>query len=732
METLIRQFDIVIATDLRFPGGNSSSTAEEIRAQSAAGYRTGLLHVPSPIVKVSRAFNRRLVDLVHEGQAELLMSGMAVQTKLLVVRHPTVLANLRPSEYPIEAQHRVIAVNQIGQIGDRILYDPEALAPEFEASYGPTTWAPISPVIRESLMPYHRSIDIATDDWFNIIDVDEWYLARDGVRGVPVIGRHGRDHELKWPTSAEDLRAAYPAGDEFRIRILGGADTPTQVLGELPGNWEVLPYDLDGPKEFLRTIDFFVYFHHPELREAFGRTIFEALASGAIAVVPPDYEPLFGSACLYAKPEDVRELVRTYSADRVKYGEQSRRGADFARAKFGHRIHRARVEALIGPPAEIPTAVAASSAARSSRKTLLFMSSNGAGVGHVTRLMAMASRASSEFQPVVFTLSQGIRWVEQAGFPVEYLPSQRYLARDRPNAFWNKMLQHRLEQLIEIYSPAGIIFDGTQPYRGLLDTFIAHPEITAVWSRRGMWRPHITKNLRGLSEHFDMVIEAGEIAGAYDQGVTRKFQKFATVVDPITFLDRDDLLTRDDARAALGLDLHRPAVLVQLGAGNINDTTGILNAAVMTLAEDESYQIRIARSAIAGRLDDVPGVSWVDAYPLSKYFNAFDFVVGAAGYNTFHELVGFGIPSVLVPNAATEVDDQAARARFAKAKRAALVAEEDRPDQMRAAVRDLMRPEVRERMRRALEKLQPRLNGADAAMRAFEQAVDDNLRRAAR
>lgn len=716
-----REFDIVIATDLRFPGGNSSSTGEEIKAQVAAGYRTGLLHVPSPVVRVTRAFNSRLVDVAREGQVELIPQGVQVRTKLLVIRHPTVLPNLVPALYPIESERRVVVVNQIGQVGDRVIYQADQVGPEFEARYGPTVWAPISPVIRKSLEPHADSITIAADDWFNIIDVDEWYRPRVRPGSPPIIGRHSRDHEMKWPASADDILAAYPPGEEFEVRVLGGAQSVQQVLGEVPPQWEVMPYAVDGAREFLRNIDFFVYFHHADLREAFGRAIFEALASGAVAIVPEEYESLFGTACIYAEPHEVQEIIRAYVAGEASYQEQSARGVEFARAKFGHHIHRSRISALIGPPAERADGIRASSRRVRERRRLMFMSSNGAGVGHLTRLMAMARRASPEFQPVIFTLSQGIRWVEDSGFPVEYLASQRYLAGDRPNVYWNRLLQHRLEHLIDLYDPVGLIFDGTQPYRGLLDTFEAHPEIAAVWSRRGMWRPHITKNLKGLSEHFDLVIEAGEIASSSDRGITKAFQKYSTVVDPITFLDADEILLPSEARAQLGLAPDQPTALIQLGAGNINDTSSLVNAAVTTLAEDPRFQIRIARSAISGRLDSIPGVEWVDAYPLSKYIHGFDLVVGAAGYNTFHELIGFGVPSVIVPNTATEVDDQVGRAEFARASGAAFVAHDI--DEMREAVQRLMRVEERDRMRAALGRLRPERNGAIAAIAAYEEAV---------
>ena len=46
------------------------------------------------------------------------------------------------------------------------------------------------------------------------------------------------------------------------------------------------------------------------------------------------------------------------------------------------------------------------------------------------------------------------------------------------------------------------------------------------------------------------------------------------------------------------------------------------------------------------------GSSRLDAtFPMSRYFRAFDLAVAAAGYNAFHELIAFGVPTLFVPMA---------------------------------------------------------------------------------
>ena len=53
-------------------------------------------------------------------------------------------------------------------------------------------------------------------------------------------------------------------------------------------------------------------------------------------------------------------------------------------------------------------------------------------------------------------------------------------------------------------------------------------------------------------------------------------------------------------------------------------------------------------------------------YPNSQYFNGFDAVIQAGGYNSFHETRAFGLPALFYPNMETGMDDQLARCLIAE------------------------------------------------------------------
>ena len=79
----------------------------------------------------------------------------------------------------------------------------------------------------------------------------------------------------------------YPTDGRWHFRVLGWGPDVEASMGGVPDHRDVLPFDAMSPRDFLAELDFFVYYHHPNLVEAFGRTILEAIASGLPAVLPP-------------------------------------------------------------------------------------------------------------------------------------------------------------------------------------------------------------------------------------------------------------------------------------------------------------------------------------------------------------------------------------------------------------------------------------------------------------
>lgn len=295
------------------------------------------------------------------------------------------------------------------------------------------------------------------------------------------------------------------------------------------------------------------------------------------------------------------------------------------------------------------------------RPTVLLVSSNGAGMGHLTRLLSYARRMPDDVRRVVLSLSQAVPAVGREGLAWEYLPSQGATGL-RPAA-WRAMFAERMTEALHRLDPDVLVFDGTHPYAGLDVALAAHPRTRAIWSRRGMWQPGRNAHQLDKAAWFDVVLEPGDLARPADRGETRA-DATSVVVDPVTLVDRDQLSDRATARAALGLPADGAMALVSLGAGNINDTDDEVGAAAAALRA-RGIGVCVTAPSIAERAYDGAGVHLVRHFPLSEHFAAFDLCIAAAGYNSFHESLRLGVPTAFVPNAATSLDDQAGRAGYA-------------------------------------------------------------------
>ena len=710
-------YDVAILCDFRYPGGTSASIAAEVHAQAEAGLSTVLVHVPSPHQSKDRPFSPRIVECLRDGLAELATPGVPVAARLLVIRQPRIFTRDLSTIPRITAGRTIMVINQApGDVENPArYYDFADVSERVHRYFGSAIdWAPISPQVREHVRRVAPEAPLAAADWHEIIDVADWWTDRDTPVGrLPVIGRHGRADPVKWPRAAAEILQAYPDADDLKVRVLGGGELALKRLEYRPANWEVVPFGAEEPEKFLRTIDFFVYFHDPDLVEAFGRTILEAMASGVPVIIGEHFRPIFADAALYTTPSGVQALVRELYADRDRYRDVVARAREFVEERFGHLSHLTRLAehgiraqiALPGPRIAHPRAGVAP------KRRVLMLSDNGAGLGHLSRLMAIARRLPDDMEAVIATQSYGASVCHQEGFLTEYVPSRKVLAATRTR--WTAFLRDRLRHLIELHAPQVVAVDSV-PHDGIVEAVADHPEVTWVWVRRAMWRRGVGANWIERGCAFDAILEPGEFASAADEGPTVADRAAAHTVAPITFLDGPELLDADVARRELGV-ADGPTALLQLGAGNINDISSPVARMARCLME-QGFQLVLCESTIAtAPLPRIPGAHVVKVYPVSRYLRAFDLVVSASGYNSFHELIGFGVPSVLVPNTRTGLDDQVARARFAAAAGAALIIEDPASDEVERVLAQAVRPDVRAGLARRCAEVGFGNGGAEAA-----------------
>jgi UDP-N-acetylglucosamine:LPS N-acetylglucosamine transferase len=170
------------------------------------------------------------------------------------------------------------------------------------------------------------------------------------------------------------------------------------------------------------------------------------------------------------------------------------------------------------------------------------------------------------------------------------------------------------------------------------------------------------------------------------------------------------------------------ALLVQLGGGNNFDMRLSRDLVLRHLGGRQDVEVVLAdwKIATTPHPPDLPdNVRSFSTFPISRYLNAFDATVSAVGYNSFHEATAAGLPAIYVPNENPSQDDQLARAEFAARRGFALLARQQQPEALIAALEAVLDPQRRTSMRLAAGRVSSE-NGALAAARLVTQLAFTN------
>jgi len=347
------------------------------------------------------------------------------------------------------------------------------------------------------------------------------------------------------------------------------------------------------------------------------------------------------------------------------------------------------------------------------KRCMVFFPTNGVGLGHFTRLFAVAKRVREQdpdVEIVFVTTMAALHLLESEGIPSYHLPGS-YMFNDMTSAEWNAITEELLATVFEIHRPSVFVFDGAFPYRGMLNAIKNRTGLTNVWLRRGAFKKGGTKIPVDSIEHFHHILRPGDSVETTVEEID--FSTPVMQLNPILLAKPEDLLSREEARLRLGLPTDATAVYLQLGAGKINDIEGQLDMAIRLLNEHENVHMVVGESIIGDRLK-LKGerVRIIRDYPNSLLFNAFDFAIMAGGYNSYHEAIAFALPTLFIPNLDTGMDDQFARVKAGESSNACLVLEELTENAFNKSIANMVELVQREKMREACALLKVE-NGAE-------------------
>jgi UDP-N-acetylglucosamine:LPS N-acetylglucosamine transferase len=365
------------------------------------------------------------------------------------------------------------------------------------------------------------------------------------------------------------------------------------------------------------------------------------------------------------------------------------------------------------------------------KPTIILATSNGVGMGHLARASAVAHALKEVANPIIVSMAGGIAEIPAImGIRCEYIPGKdrMWMTRDK----WDIYLRDRLLALVEETNAKVLSFDGVVPYPGIIAAKNANLDLKLVWVRRGLWQKKPQRFVLGLqSAMMDKVIEPGDIARSYDFGPTAN-RKDSVLTSPVSLFRKEDALTREEARKALGLDLNRPTALVQLGTGD-SDVNEKMTAALSGLLGWKDLQVILTKAPLDKDGNSLApeglDLKVVRYFPLANVLHAFDAAICATGYNGVHELLPAQIPTVFVSNI-RGTDDQEARARWCNDFGFALRADQADLADITEKVKMLQDPEIRQRLSLKCAELPETSGGDEIAAMLYKLATEEAPKKA--
>jgi len=349
---IYREFysDICIITDLRLPGGNASSTLDEIDFFLSINKKVFVIDCPSA-AKAGETISTKYYK--YNSICELFYNIDFVKTDLLIIRAPAIIETGRFQSLI----KKIVSKKAIFVLNNSILTPKNNTVYSFSDLENTMAGLdsqikkifPLGPAIRNELMRlgHSKSKLLSSYDWPPTFKSESFpFNPKYRIAKPYVIGRHGRDGREKWLEDEQQLRLAYPSSSSFHVKILGGAFKAEKILGSIPENWTVYPFGSMEPKEYLSKLDAFVYFPHSRLNEAFGRTIMEAIFAGVPCILPHRFKETFENMAFFCEPADVTGVVERLSFHQEKRINFLTLVRDFAVSNFDSKALLKRIKQL--------------------------------------------------------------------------------------------------------------------------------------------------------------------------------------------------------------------------------------------------------------------------------------------------------------------------------------------------------------------------------------------------
>jgi predicted glycosyltransferase len=291
---------------------------------------------------------------------------------------------------------------------------------------------------------------------------------------------------------------------------------------------------------------------------------------------------------------------------------------------------------------------------------------NGSGLGHLTRLCSILRWLRRYLyllgikpQIYLLTSSEGIQLASQEGFATFKIPSKTV-------AQLGKLVKEDYLRLARqwIWHSIGLI----NPDLLIVDTFPCGTfgELYQILDSV----PKKVLILRSVKPEFAEEADIYSFLPYYDRIIIPKEYELPSldcdeikdrldIVGPIFLRQREELLSRREARKILGIPEGKQAVWLSAGGGGDTQAEYLLNHLAKQLESYHHLHLVIG-AGILYRGTPIRGenITWLNDPLAVNLFPGIDWAISAAGFNSYYELLHVGVPTAFYSQSKTADDQQ--------------------------------------------------------------------------
>ena len=339
-------------------------------------------------------------------------------------------------------------------------------------------------------------------------------------------------------------------------------------------------------------------------------------------------------------------------------------------------------------------------------KRIVCYAINGAGMGHVTRLLGVArwirrivSFLDEQPPEILFlTSSDASDMLADSRFAAFKIPS-KIVARSSglDKLEYRRLAKQFVWHTLGVFAPDLLVVD-TFPSGSFDELFqVLDGPFKKGFIYRNVKPEYATRpTFRAAMGLFDSIVIPHR-EGTRSVPLTQVSDKNLAIISvgEVIQFDREQLPSRTEVRNELGLAVETRLVYVSAGGGGDPNAEATLLHLIETLREIPSIHLLVGAGPLyRGRRHVDSRITWSESPSVWRYFSGCDAAVSAGGYNTCHELLYVGVPTLFYAQEKI-ADDQWQRVQGAERKGACVVISDVMDSSaLHACVEHLLNPDV--------------------------------------